>query len=402
MKRYSLPGFLRAAVGSACLFPLAAQAQSPSPLSSPADALKSSAPPAVPPSPTPAAEAPKPGPAAVTTAAGAPMKVKVVVLAMFEVGNPTGDTPGEFQLWAEREKLGTVLPLPAGFYNVYTDPARGVLATVTGGGTANAATSVMALGLDPRFDFSRTYWLVAGIAGVDPRDAPTGSAAWAEYVVDGDLAHEIDAREIPATWSSGFLPLDETEPYPKVRKQGFGATVGVVYHLNAALTEWAYQLTKDVELLDNDVMRRNRARFTDPEHANARRAPFVLKGDNLASSTFWHGALLNDWANAWVKYWTEGRGNYVTTAMEDSGTLAALTRLAKAGRVDLSRVMVLRTASNFDRQPPGMTAAESLAEENAGTYSAFIPSVEAAYRVGSKVVHELEAKWDQYEATLPP
>ncbi|MGC4075145.1 MAG: hypothetical protein QM760_22115 [Nibricoccus sp.] len=29
--------------------------------------------------------------------------------------------------------------------------------------------------LDPRFDFSKAYWLVAGIAGVDPADASLGS-----------------------------------------------------------------------------------------------------------------------------------------------------------------------------------------------------------------------------------
>ena len=35
----------------------------------------------------------------------------------------------------------------------------------------------MALGMDPRFDFSDAYWLVAGIAGIDPEDASIGSAA---------------------------------------------------------------------------------------------------------------------------------------------------------------------------------------------------------------------------------
>ena len=31
--------------------------------------------------------------------------VKVVVVAMYEIGAVTGDQPGEFQLWVEREKL---------------------------------------------------------------------------------------------------------------------------------------------------------------------------------------------------------------------------------------------------------------------------------------------------------
>ena len=35
-------------------------------------------------------------------AAEAPVKVKVVVVAMFEAGADTGDRPGEFQYWVER------------------------------------------------------------------------------------------------------------------------------------------------------------------------------------------------------------------------------------------------------------------------------------------------------------
>jgi purine nucleoside permease len=78
-----------------------------------------------------------------------------------------------------------------------------------------------------------------------------------------------------------------------------------------------------------------------------------------------------------------------------------LTFLSAAGKADTNRVLVLRTASNFDQQPPGKTAAESLAEENDGKYSAYIPSLEAAYRVGSKVVHALVDRWSEYSVTIP-
>jgi purine nucleoside permease len=40
---------------------------------------------------------------------------------------------------------------------------------------------MMALGMDPRFDLSQAYWLVAGIAGVNPLEASIGSAAWVEW-----------------------------------------------------------------------------------------------------------------------------------------------------------------------------------------------------------------------------
>ena len=322
-------------------------------------------------------------------------EIKVVVVTMFERGEDTGDAPGEFQLWVEREKLNTVLPFAQGNRPLRTD-GKGLLAMVTGVGTAKAAAGVMALGMDPRFDLSKAYWLVAGIAGVDPADASLGSAAWATYVVDGDLAHEIDAREIPAGWKTGFVPLRKAVPYEMPVRE---PNEGEMYKLNEPLVDWAYRLTKDLDLGDTPALKERRALMTGMP--NAQRPPFVLKGDTLQSSTFWHGRLLNEWANDWVSYHTRGVGNYVTTAMEDTGTLQSLSLLAKAGKVDLARVLILRTASNFDSQRPQISAAESLAENKAGGYAGFIPAVESAWKVGSTVVHELIGKWKTYRTSLP-
>src|ERR1700734_3506668 len=88
-----------------------------------------------------------------------PIRVKVVVVTAFERGEDTGDAPGEFQLWVEREHLDQVLPLAAGYHHVRLNK-DGVLGLLTGVGTARATASVMALGTDPRFDFSKAYWIV--------------------------------------------------------------------------------------------------------------------------------------------------------------------------------------------------------------------------------------------------
>src|SRR5216684_7607790 len=150
--------------------------------------------------------------ARLTAQAATRIPVKVVVVTMFERGADTGDEPGEFQYWVERDKLDLVYPFPQGYRDLRMN-RQGVLGVVTGVGTAKAAATIMALGLDPRFDLRKAYWLVAGIAGVDPLDASLGSAAWAEWVVDGDLAHEIDAREIPPEWKTGMVPLRRSRPY---------------------------------------------------------------------------------------------------------------------------------------------------------------------------------------------
>lgn len=324
-----------------------------------------------------------------------PIPVKVVVVTMFERGADTGDDPGEFQYWVERLPLEKTIPFPAGYRDLRFNPKTGVLGVVTGIGTAKAAATIMALGLDPRFDLTHAYWVVAGIAGIDPTDGTLASAAWAEWVVDGDIGHEIDAREIPADWKTGFVPLRKSTPYEMPLRV---PNEGEAYHLNAGLVDWAYQLTKSVPLVDTDGIRERRQQF---DQQNAKRAPFVLKGDTLSAGTFWHGKLMSQWANDWVAYHTGGKGNYVSCAMEDTGTLQSLTFLAKAGRVDVRRVLVLRTASNFDQPRPGQTAAESLAETKIGKYSAYLPSLESAFRVGRVVVDELVIKWSAYGGHLP-
>ncbi len=324
-----------------------------------------------------------------------PIPIKVVVVAMFELGEDTGDRPGEYQLWVEREHLDQVLPLAGGYHHVRLNK-DGVLGILTGVGTAKAAASITALGLDARFDLSKAYWVVAGIGGGDPADVSLGSAVWAEHVIDGDLAYEVDARDIPKDWPTGYVPLRRQTPYEQPVRADLE---GEMYTLNTQLADWAYRLTKDVPLADSEQMRTSRARFTG--FPNAQRPPFVAKGDTISGSTFWHGKHMDEWANAWTRYYTKGAGNYMISAMEDTGTMQALTLLGMAGRVDPKRAMVLRTVSNYDLEAPGSTAAESLRRLVMGSYAAFMPALEAAQTVGDKVVRYLVEHWDECAVSTP-
>jgi purine nucleoside permease len=325
------------------------------------------------------------------------IEIKVVVINMFEVGADTGDAPGEHQYWVEREHLDTVLPFPQAYHDLRLNEKTGVLGVVTGVGTARAAATIMALGLDPRFDLTHAYFLVAGIGGIDPRMGSLGSAVWSDYIVDGDLAHEIDAREIPKDWATGYVPLGKSTPYEQPRAARFGDD-GNIYHLNTALVDWAFALTKDTPLPDAPAMAARRAQYAEEA---AHRPPFVLRGDNLSAATFWHGKLLNQWARDWVKYQTDGHGTYAICGMEDTGTMQSLAWLAKAHELDINRVLVLRTASNFDQQRPGITASESLAETKVRQYSAYMPALDSAYRVGHIVVDSIVANWAQTRDHIP-
>jgi purine nucleoside permease len=330
-----------------------------------------------------------------------PIEIKVVVINMFEQGADTGDAPGEYQYWVEREHFDQILPFPQGYHDLRINPHTGVLGLLTGVGTARAAASVMALGLDPRFDLTHAYFLVAGIGGIDPAAGSLASAVWNDWIVDGDLAYEIDAREIPhdtpeqrALWTTGFVPLRKSVPY----EQPLDPANIAVYQLNPGLVDWAFALTKDIEIPDPVELKAIRLQY---KGAASHRPPFVLKGANLSASTFWHGQLMNQWAEDWVRYTTGNKGTYAICGMEDTGTLQSLTFLANAHKVDLSRVLVLRTASNYDVPRNGLSAAASLAETKIGHYSAYLPSLDTAYRVGHVVVDSIVENWAEDRDHVP-
>jgi purine nucleoside permease len=332
------------------------------------------------------------GPLPAASAATAPIPIKVVVVTMYQGGALDGDQPGEAHLWVQRQKLDRVLPFPLGEYELRMNDA-GMLLICTGGGVTNASTSIMALGLDPRVDLRKAYWLIAGIAGGDPLDVSLGTAAWAKHVVDGDLLYEVDAREIPADWPYGMLPLGAKKPNDIAN----GWTVDTIhYELNAALVDWAYSITKDHPVADSPGIAKFREQFAG--YPAATRPPFVTIGDSLSASKYWHGEHMNQWANDWVKLQAGSGANFVMSNMEDSGTLTALRRLSRVGRADLKRVLVLRTASNYSMAPPGKSTAWSMTAEypEAGR-----PALEAAYQVGNRVAQALIAGWPRYRDQIP-
>ncbi len=98
----------------------------------------------------------------------------------------------------------------------------------------NAASSVMALGLDPQFDLTHAYILMNGIAGANPDVASLGSAAWSNYVI-GDVGRYIDPHDAPKEWPYGFFASGASGPgqMPAPRKySGMGDGDVDLYALN--------------------------------------------------------------------------------------------------------------------------------------------------------------------------
>jgi|SRR5208283_355176 len=333
--------------------------------------------------------------------------VKVIVLCGFEVGKDTGDAPGEFQYWYEREKLFDRVSVPGAQHPLCRN-AEGLYGDV-GGTTLDpqinpAVTSelVMAICLDPRFDLRRTYWLVNGIAGIDPASGPIGSAVWSENVVDGDAMREIDEAETPREWPYGLFAIGTDRPnqLPMEHEHvggwnGAKLEYSMVYPLNKRLARWAYELSKDAHIPDSQKLKAWRERYTG--YPQAQLPPRVMMGDTLGSVRYWHGLRRTQWARDWVRLWTNGTGAFSTTSMEQQDYAGTLTRMGARGFVDINRVMVMRTASNYCMPPPGQGAELTIGDESMGTAEA----LEAAYRAGSPVVHELLRNWAKYEDKPP-
>jgi purine nucleoside permease len=311
--------------------------------------------------------------------------VKVMIISMF---GPEG------QVWLDRLGPWKAIPvdgLSPDYPTVHCN-RQDICVMTTGMGHTNAAASIMALTFSPRFDLRRTYFMVAGIAGIDPQQGTVGSAAWAKYLVDFGIQWEIDGREIPPGWSTGYLGINTKSPSDKppldYRTE--------VFHLNEQLADTAFALSRNVALSDNAQAQAARAKYN---YAPANLPPAVIQCDTLAADTWWSGTLLGQRARDWTRILTDNKGVYCTTQQEDNSTYEALKRAANVHRVDLSRVAVLRAGSDFDRPYGGQTSADNLL--NYAAQGGFTIAIENLFRSGNPLVQDIVMRWSEWKDGVP-
>ena len=315
--------------------------------------------------------------------AAATRPVKVMIVTLFAP---------EAAPWLKQLPLKHVVRVPglSADYPEVKCTDSGICLVTTGMGHANAAASTMALVLSPQFDLSKTYFVVTGIAGIDPNVGTLGAAGWARYLVDFGLQQEFDASDAPAEWEGGYVGVGAADPATKPKLE-YGTEV---FQLDEALLQRALALSRGARLEDNEAAAAYRKQYLQEA---ARAAPGVLQCDTLAGDTWWHGTRLGERASAWTRLLTDGKGTYCTTQQEDNATYEALRRGAAAGRLDLQRVAVLRTGANFDRPHPGQTAQESLNAPSGGFPIATANLVHAAWPLVSDIV----ARWPQWREGVP-
>lgn len=251
----------------------------------------------------------------------------------------------------------------------------------------NAAASITAFTFSPLFDLRSTYFLISGIAGINPEIAGVGSVTFARYVTQPALQYELDAREKPANYSTGYVPEGSQSPsqYPS---ELYGTEC---YEVNNRLRTLAVGFAKTAKLNDTDAAARFRATYRGSAYTAGTTKPGVYECDAATSDTFVSGRLLSEvWQN-FTRLITNGTGKYCTTVQEDSSVLEAILRADLAKRADFARVIVMRTGSDYDRQAPETSAIDNLYFGQDG----YTPALNNIYLAGVKVVQGILMGWER-------
>ncbi|KAH9841696.1 purine nucleoside permease [Rhodofomes roseus] len=309
---------------------------------------------------------------------------KVFIIAFYgDEGNAWLDIP-DFNLLAQNI---TVPGVSVKFPDVHCTEDGSICQLVAGEGEINAAISAFSLVVSPLFNLTNTYFLLAGDGGINPKVATIGSVAFAQFAVQVALQYEIDAREKPDNFSSGYIPQGSTstDSYPRYI---YGTEV---FQLNDALRQHAMAFARTATLTDSPVAQAYRQQYANvPEFAPALAPPAVVGCDTATSDNWWSGALLGDAFAHFTTLVTNGSATYCTTQQEDSAVLEALLRGHLLRRVDFGRVLHMRTGSDFDRPGPGVSVADNLFYAQGG----YGPALRNLYLAGVKVVKGIVDDWD--------
>ncbi|TVY34643.1 Purine nucleoside permease [Lachnellula occidentalis] len=320
-----------------------------------------------------------------------PICPKVFVIGMFtDEGEAWYGIP-EFNVLANNITVPGISPL---FPQVHCTSDDDVCQVTTGEGEINAAITISSIAYSSLFDLRHTYFLIAGVAGVNPKVSTIGAVTFARYAIQVSLQYEIDAREKPQDWNTGYFPQGSSLPtdYPS---ELYGTEV---FEVNQQLQEIAISFAQTATLNDTADARSYRALYASTQSfAPGAQGPTIMACDTATSDAYFTGGLLGDAFENTTSLFTNGSGVYCTTQQEDNATLEALLRAAATGLVDFSRIIIMRTASDFDRPYANQSILNNLLDE----FQGFGPSIENIYLAGVKVIEGILHGWlNRFEAGI--
>ena len=317
-----------------------------------------------------------------SSCAAAPKKtvLRTIIIPKFEIGEMSGDFPGEAQLFYERycaDCEEAELPNMPPSAHFYINEKNGVGMLITGSGKTAAALSLMALLSLERYDYSDAYIVSVGCAGGSCATTSVGDVVLITAECDYDLGHHVDTHERKTLGTQVMWFPDDSYADYEYRL------------LNADLCDTVYEMIKDCPLRTTEnakiVMKRNFMARDEEEIL-----PIVRKGTALTGDNYWKGIFGHVTAN----YITDYYGcpdPYAVTEMEE---------IAIANTVDcfglLDRLISLRVVVNMDvfldDETPESTWGEysgfneKVENENAETLDIFEPAMYNLYDTASIVI----------------
>ncbi|KAI0088039.1 purine nucleoside permease [Irpex rosettiformis] len=285
---------------------------------------------------------------------GGPLAPKVFIISMFDEEGDVWFGLPQLNVLANNITVPGFSPL---FPQAHCTVDGAVCQVTTGEGEINAAVTISSLTSSSLFNLRNTYFLIAGVAGISPTIGTIGSVTFARFAVQVGLQQEIDAREIPSNFSTGYFPQGAEAP-TQFPTSIYGTEV---FELNDNLRQLAISFAKTATLFDDDASKSYRAHYaSNSAFAIGAAGPSIVACDTATSDQFWSGELLASAFENATRLFTNGQGTYCTTQQEDNATLEALLRAAIAGRVDFSRIITMRSGSDFDRPFAGQTVLQNL------------------------------------------
>lgn len=293
----------------------------------------------------------------------------------------------EFDLLAHNITIPGASPI---FPDVHCTADHSVCQLVTGEGEINAAITVSSIAFSPLFDLTHTYFLVAGIAGINPEVGTICGATFARFAIQVALQYEIDLRELPSNYSTSYIPQGARYPY-QYPTSIYGTEV---FEVNSELRSLAASFARRANLSDSETAKAYRANYASAPgniYEAGTRAPSVVECDVATTDVYYSGDLLGSAFSNTTEVLTNGTGTYCSSAQEDNATLEALLRTSRHNLTDFSRIIVMRTGSDFERPYPGQAALDNLMFADQG---AFEPAVANLYHAGIEVVKGILGGWN--------
>ncbi|KAH8692006.1 purine nucleoside permease-domain-containing protein [Talaromyces proteolyticus] len=276
-----------------------------------------------------------------TAAPGTPVSPKILIIA------------NEFEFGYLEAYNFTTLYTGALFEQVFACTADGTICKLECGQELVSASQITSLLLIPGVDLTKSYIIITGTGGVNPKYGTAGGAAISTFSIQWEWGDMFLGADLPVNFSGQyFSSYAQDAPYK------YPVTVGTeVYKLNEALVDRFYKVGSTVAYQDVPPFLQDlRATY---EYDMAKQAPFLARCDTVSSQIYWHGSVAGENVEYYSNVITTGQARPCNTNEDDQGRLLALFLGAVYKRIDFGRVAMIKAFSNFDRPPPQLTAYQS-------------------------------------------